>query len=589
MVDRLEKNLAIDINMTDRKAILEIFDLAKSLQLPVVNKGKIQGLVSVFDVCKGKSDVIDVTEIMIDDFEIAGDDNNAFSFSNSKQYILPFVDEEGILQGFINRIILKCYLPNEEYLEAINEGLQELFEQAENLETKDKRHLKELRKSFDVILEDNYDGIYVTLGKGDTVSINENAILVNDVTVSGAAIEGEKAHVSFSAEEEDFRKAGILQHVQKRKEFSLSESVISDGGIIRAVDNLESFEKMRDKLERAEILADAYRNELEIFKIVTSGQGDIIAESNEMKSVLELALKISKVETTALIQGPSGAGKGVISKFIHQNSNRKDGPFVKIDCGSIPEHLLESELFGYVKGAFTGAEKDGKIGQIEMADHGTVFLDEIGELPMNLQTKLLRVLQDKQIMRVGSNELIDVDIRILAATNRDLKTMVKEGNFREDLFYRLNVVPIYIPSLNSRFADIKPLIESCMKRFNEKYGMKKSIDKRALRKLMDYSWPGNVRELENVIEYLMVTTEGDSIYPSDLPDNIAEHSRGNMLSLENVSSMKEAVNMVEIQLLEESMAISRSTEEMAAILKMDRSTVTRKLQKHGIKPDFKKQ
>ncbi len=368
----------------------------------------------------------------------------------------------------------------------------------------------------------------------------------------------------------------------------MSESVITDGGIIRAVDNFKSFEELRSDLEKAEILADAYKSELEIFKIVASSQGDIVAESNEMKSIIQLALKISKVDTTALIQGPSGVGKGVISKFIHQNSARKDGPFVKIDCGAIPEHLLESELFGYVKGAFTGAEKEGKIGQIEMANHGTVLLDEIGELPMNLQTKLLRVLQDKQIMRVGSNELIDVDIRILAATNRNLEEMVRDHTFREDLFYRLNVVPIHIPPLKNRMADIKLLIENCLKRINEKFDMSKSIDKRTLRILMNYDWPGNVRELENVIEYLMVTTEGNVIREEDLPKNIQDSTKDSFVSPENITSMKEAVSALETKLLKDAMAVTRSTEEMAVMLKMDRSTVTRKLQKYGIKTDFKK-
>lgn len=588
MVDRLEKNLAIDIRMTNRKEMLEIFDLAKSLQLPVVENGKVVGLVSIFDVCNDNSEIPDIRRLMTEDYEVAGMDDGVFSFANSKQYILPFVDEDGFLEGFINRIILKCYLPNEEYLDTINTGFSEIFEKTGLTDMKDSAEIETLRKSFDVILGDNYNGIYVTLGKGNTISINEDSVLIDDVNFTGAELGDGKAQVSFSAKGSEFKPVSILQHVQKRKEFSLSESVISDGGIICAVDNLETFEKMRSKLERAEILADSYKSQLEIFKIVTGGSGNIVAKSDKMRAVLELALKISKVETTALIQGPSGVGKGVISKFIHDNSNRKDGPFVKIDCGSIPEHLLESELFGYVKGAFTGAEKEGKIGQIEMADHGTVFLDEIGELPMALQTKLLRLIQDRQIKRVGSNELIDVDIRILAATNRNLKAMVQEGNFREDLFYRLNVVPLYIPPLNNRFADIKPLVEGCVDRFNKKYNMNKSIDARALRSLMDYSWPGNVRELENVVEYLMVTTEGDKIMHSDLPESIAEQEKDDILSLENITSMKDAVAMLETKLLKDAMAATRSTDEMAKLLKMDRSTVTRKLQKYNIKTDFKR-
>lgn len=587
MAEKLERDLSIDIDMKDGHLMLEIFDLAKSLQLPVLKNRKVKGLLSIFDVCQNLGSDINVSELMETDITVAGVEEGTFSFTNSNQYILPFVNEEGDFQGFINRIMQKCYLPNEEYMKVINTGLDNMFNNLLNNNEVQESEIKEWKASFDAIFETNYNGIYLTTGKGDTLSINPNVVMVHDVDLNGIDVEDDKAKVHFEFDESAVSNVNIIQHVQRRKEFSLSENIITDGGIVRVVDGLQSFEEIRAELEDTQSLANAYKEELEVMRTVAD-TGDLIVESREMKSIVALAAKISKVDTTVLIQGASGVGKGVLSKFIHENSHRSDGPFVKVDCGSIPEHLLESELFGYVKGAFTGASSEGKIGQIEMANHGTLFLDEIGELPMSLQTKLLRVLQDKQIMRVGSTRVIDVDIRVLTATNRNLKEMVANREFREDLFYRLNVVPIYIPSLNNRKGDIKALVEHFLKGFNEKYTMNKKFERRAIKKLMDYSWPGNVRELENMVEYLMVTTEDDVIMERDLPEDVRGPNQNTGISLENITSLKDAVKTLEIKLLKQAMEKSRNTEEMASILKMDRSTISRKLQKYNIKTDFKK-
>lgn len=587
MAEKLERDLSIDIDMKDGHLMLEIFDLAKSLQLPVLKNRKVEGLLSIFDVCQNLGSDINVSELMETDITIAGVEEGTFSFTNSKQYILPFVNEEGNFQGFINRIMQKCYLPNEEYMKVINTGLDNMFNNLRDNNEVQESEIKEWKASFDAIFETNYNGIYLTTGKGDTLSINPNVVMVHDVDLNGIDVEDDKAKVHFEFDQSAVSNVNIIQHVQRRKEFSLSENIITDGGIVRVVDGLQSFEEIRAELEDTQSLANAYKEELEVMRTVAD-TGDLIVESREMKSIVALAAKISRVDTTVLIQGASGVGKGVLSKFIHENSHRSDGPFVKVDCGSIPEHLLESELFGYVKGAFTGASSEGKIGQIEMANHGTLFLDEIGELPMSLQTKLLRVLQDKQIMRVGSTRVIDVDIRVLTATNRNLKEMVANREFREDLFYRLNVVPIYIPSLNNRKGDIKALVEHFLKGFNEKYNMNKKFERRAIKKLMDYSWPGNVRELENMVEYLMVTTEEDVILERDLPEDVRGPNQNTGISLENITSLKDAVKTLEIKLLKQAMEKSRNTEEMASILKMDRSTISRKLQKYNIKTDFKK-
>lgn len=587
MAEKLERDLSIDIDMKDGHLMLEIFDLAKSLQLPVLKNRKVEGLLSIFDVCQNLGSDINVSELMETDITVAGVEEGTFSFTNSKQYILPFVNEEGNFQGFINRIMQKCYLPNEEYMKVINTGLDNMFNNLRDNNEVQESEIKEWKASFDAIFETNYNGIYLTTGKGDTLSINPNVVMVHDVDLNGIDVEDDKAKVHFEFDQSAVSNVNIIQHVQRRKEFSLSENIITDGGIVRVVDGLQSFEEIRAELEDTQSLANAYKEELEVMRTVAD-TGDLIVESREMKSIVALAAKISRVDTTVLIQGASGVGKGVLSKFIHENSHRSDGPFVKVDCGSIPEHLLESELFGYVKGAFTGASSEGKIGQIEMANHGTLFLDEIGELPMSLQTKLLRVLQDKQIMRVGSTRVIDVDIRVLTATNRNLKEMVANREFREDLFYRLNVVPIYIPSLNNRKGDIKALVEHFLKGFNEKYNMNKKFERRAIKKLMDYSWPGNVRELENMVEYLMVTTEEDVILERDLPEDVRGPNQNTGISLENITSLKDAVKTLEIKLLKQAMEKSRNTEEMASILKMDRSTISRKLQKYNIKTDFKK-
>ncbi|WP_457641024.1 sigma-54-dependent transcriptional regulator [Persephonella sp.] len=238
---------------------------------------------------------------------------------------------------------------------------------------------------------------------------------------------------------------------------------------------------------------------------------DIIAESPQMKEILETVKKVSLFDTTILITGESGTGKELIANLVHKNSRRKDKPFVAINCGAIPPDLLESELFGYKKGAFTGANTDKK-GLIEEAEGGTLFLDEIGELPIDLQVKLLRVLQENEIRPLGSSKAKKIDVRFIAATNKDLKKMVEEGKFREDLYYRINVIPIHIPSLRERKEDILPLAQFFIKKYSSKYNIpQKKLSEKAKQQLLSYKWEGNVRELENLIERTLLTTDTEII------------------------------------------------------------------------------
>src|SRR5699024_7964069 len=302
--------------------------------------------------------------------------------------------------------------------------------------------------------------------------------------------------------------------------------IFKDNKIIRVVANSRDITQLnilRKELEYTKKINERYHSELNLTR-TKQLESDIIADDLVTKKIVDLAIHVANVDSIVLIQGESGVGKGVFSKLIHDNSRRKENTFVKIDVSAIPENLLEAELFGYEKGAFTGANENGRIGLIEFANGGTIFLDEIGEMPLSMQTKLLRVIQDRKIVRVGGNKEIPIDIRIIAATNKNLKSMIQDKTFREDLYYRLNVVPIVIPSLRERKKDIFPIIMKNLKKFNDKYNLQKNIQPEALDLLIRYDWPGNIRELENMIERLIVTVKNNSISITDIPLKINDNN-----------------------------------------------------------------
>ena len=249
---------------------------------------------------------------------------------------------------------------------------------------------------------------------------------------------------------------------------------------------------------------------------------NILGETEEIQKLKTKIFKLAKASSTVLITGESGTGKELVARAIHSESKRCDCPFVSINCGAIPDTLLESELFGYVKGAFTGADPRGRIGKFEIANKGTIFLDEIGDMPLYLQVKLLRVLQERKICRIGSNQVIDIDVRVIAATNKDLMTLIKENKFREDLYYRLNVIPIHVPALRERRADIKLLVHSLLVKYCQLFNRKMvRVADDALEALMHYRWPGNVRELENTIEFMINMADGEPLLTKEhLPENI---------------------------------------------------------------------
>ncbi len=323
--------------------------------------------------------------------------------------------------------------------------------------------------------------------------------------------------------------------------------------------------RLRRALERQALSKEVKRLRTALDKEVdVSG---IIAGSKPMQAIFRTIGKVAEYKTTVLITGESGTGKELVARALHFNSSRRDRPYVAVNCGAIPANLLESELFGHVRGAFTDATRARK-GLFEEADGGSLFLDEIGELPQPLQVKLLRVLQEGEIRRVGDSLPRTVDVRVIAATVRDLAEDVKSGVFRQDLFYRLNVLPIHLPPLRERQADVPLLVDHFLERFNERLGVGiRGVDAATMKLLTRYPWPGNVRELENTIERAMVLTEGDTVGPEDLPRRIRESQDKIRMTLASGElSVKKTMRIVEHELIQRALEKTGGNRTRAAEL-----------------------
>lgn len=348
-------------------------------------------------------------------------------------------------------------------------------------------------------------------------------------------------------------------------------------GLVRDITELE---RLQREVERLRTTQERYRQELEGLRHTWAEREDFVAVSKPMEQVLELVRRVARVDSTVLLLGESGVGKGVFARTLHRLSGRAARPFVTLDCAAIPESLLESELFGYEAGAFTGARREGKPGIIEQAGGGTLFLDEIAELPLGLQVKLLQLIQERQFTRVGGVRPTAVDVRIIAATHRDLQQMVEQRLFRADLFYRLNVVPVVIPPLRDRPEDIPALIHLFLEQFRVKYNVECQLHPGALEALLAYPWPGNVRELENMVERLLVTSEGPQIKVSDLPQAIVGHRPRGLPLPAGIMPLKQALEQVEMHLISEALRLYGSTTRVGEALGIHQSTAVRKIQKY---------
>ena len=439
-------------------------------------------------------------------------------------------------------------------------------------------------------------GIYITDKNGMT-------LLVNDESVKTGGLGRDELvgkYMEDLVREGYVTESASLKAIASRSEESILQELRDDGQVyitgmpLIINDELEivvcterditETMKLKEILEEKDRINKKYERELEYLRkqSLLADQG-IIFKSKTMSNLIDMALRIAKWETTVLITGESGTGKEVMASFIYQNSHRSEKPFIKVNCSAIPENLVESEFFGYEKGAFTGAKNEGKSGLFELANEGTLFLDEIGELSLPMQAKLLRVIQEREIMRVGGTQTIPINVRLIAATNVNLKKAIIEGKFREDLYYRLNIIPIEIPPLRNRKDDIPPLALDFIHQFNTKYVQKRKIRRETIQVLMDYEWPGNIRELKNIIERIMLTTDGEEITASQIRKQINQDETScQMIGIDNSLSLQEQVDRFEKNLLETILLQSRSAYEASKILRVNRSTISKKIKKFGI-------
>lgn len=371
--------------------------------------------------------------------------------------------------------------------------------------------------------------------------------------------------------EQTLYKHGRLTYVTSHPIFD------NEGNIVLVVSTNRDFTEiahLKTKLEDSKELISKYQSEIEAIKSQLVVHPTLVATDKKSLDAIYKLSKIARFDSTVLLLGETGTGKEEFAKYVHSASIRRDRPFIKVNCGAIVESLIESEFFGYEKGAFTGANSAGKLGLFEVADTGTLFLDEIGELPLDLQVKLLRVLQDREVIRIGGTDPIPVDVRIISATNADLNQMVKEKRFREDLFYRLNVVAVTIPPLRNRRDDIIPLAKHFLGLVNEQYGLEKYLSNAVYQALLSHSWPGNVRELRNVIEQAIIMSDADRITPEYLP--FVAESPIDPLELDGTINLEKLLRRIEYKYISSAYERCQNVRDAAASLTMATSTYVRK-------------
>lgn len=461
--------------------------------------------------------------------------------------------------------------------------------------------VKQLNLELDTIIESSFDGVMITNQAGIGIRINQS--LARLTGLDATHFEGKPIDDLFdkgifeyeSITMKAFRAGRTITNVQRisttGKEVLVTGNPIFDiaGKVHRVVTNVRDItelENLKEKLKESELLATRYQTELSQLIPERLEKDKIIVQSPSMLKLYQLAMRAARTDVTVLLLGESGVGKEVFSRVIHNSSNRAaTGRLIQINCGAIPENLLESELFGYEPGAFTGASPKGKPGIFEIATRGTLLLDEIGDLPKNLQVKLLRVLQEQEVYRIGSTNPIKLNARIIAATNLNIWERVKEGSFREDLFYRLNVLPIEIPPLRERKEDIIPLSMHFIQLYNEKYKVAKRLDPKAVPILESYNWPGNVRELQNILERLMVVTDEELIQSLQVQYQLTKfNSKFNCpITINELIPIHEARDIVEKELISMALDCYSSIRKAAEVLGLDHSNIVRKVAKYGIK------
>jgi PAS domain S-box-containing protein len=452
-----------------------------------------------------------------------------------------------------------------------------------------------LCRHVDGILDLLHDGVYISDAEGRTIKVNapyeqltgmseeqlkgENVYRLRNKGVFNTIVNPEVVATKESVT--------LVQEVNERKVVLHGHPVLNSAGevelVVTFVRDITAFDRLRNEIAEQKALVQSYQRQIASLNAEDVFQDDgMVAVSEASLKVLSTIENIAPTDAAILILGETGVGKDIVARKIHKKSLRAEAPFYKVDCTTIPESLVESVLFGYAPGAFSGARSKGSKGFFEKADKGTLFLDEIGELSLVMQTKLLRAIQDQEINRVGSTTVIPVDVRIVAATNRDLEEEVREGRFRSDLYYRLKVAVLELLPLRERKDDILPLVRVFLHRYNEKYNKAVSFCSKGENMLLNYDWPGNVRELENLVHSIVVSTEGDRVKCRDLPSSLAgtiscPSVKSDIRSFDiGNRSLKEIMRSIERDLIRETLAIYGSVSKAAEVLQVDRSTLFRK-------------
>lgn len=447
-----------------------------------------------------------------------------------------------------------------------------------------------LRDNVDIILDSMQEDLLIADDKGVVLKVNPSF-----EQVYGLSMEEATGATVFQLEEEGYFTPSIIAIVLRKKtEITMPQKnqkgedilvtavpIFDDRKNIRFVvsysRDITEITRLQARFCRLNNKVAEYEKEIQRLRKGAADEKQILSESPEMQKIMDTINQVADFDVSVLLLGDSGVGKTMLAREIHKRSRRCCGPFVDINCAAIPESLLESELFGYEEGAFTGAGKGGKKGLVELAEGGTLLLDEISEMPLTLQVKLLKTIQDKEIVRVGGIEPIAVDFRLLTATNRDLEQMTEEGKFRQDLFYRLNVVSLSIPPLKDRQKDIVPLSQFFLREFNDKYNKGKEFHPKVLDVFMEYDWPGNVRQLANVIERVAVTTEEDVITRQMLPASLTQEGKSKRVVEGDLSTALEAF---EGEIIREAYGKYKSSTEVARALNISQPTAYRKIKKY---------
>jgi len=458
-------------------------------------------------------------------------------------------------------------------------------------------------KGLEMAIDSITDEIFIADSRGFTEYVNSAVERIYGILPEKLI----GKHVTELTEQNLFNPSATMRVIEERRRVTITQETSSgktlvatsnpvfdsEGNLIRIVTTSRDMSDMASlnyRLGEAEKLIDAYQATISSLRGKTFASERMIVSGNKMETLMKTLENIASVSTNVLISGESGVGKSVAARHVHNLSNRKDKPFVVINCGSIPEDLIESELFGNVEDSYSGSTRGGKAGLIELADGGTIFLDEVGDLPLSIQAKLFQVINEHKLMRIGGKDYIDVDVRIISATNRNLEQMVKDGTFREDLYYRLSVVPIVVPPLRERKDEIEELAWKFLSYYNNKYNYNKEFSPDLLNFFRCYTWPGNIRELENIIERLVVTVDGDLITKNDLPAGVIMEEESDIypLIVNKMMSLKDATSLMEQQLLSMAIQNSESTYKIAEILGVNQSTVVRKLKAYNLHTEKKK-